>query len=298
MSQAVELIDALNGTFGRHNGYRASPAKGFAAQGRFLPATEEPRVQIPMLNAERKVTVRFSVGGGKPGISDKSPTVRGIGLEIGKGSDSWVLTLISSPVFFANSAAQFRAFLAARIPDPETGAPDPKLVEVFNEANPNTVPHQKYLKSVAPCRCYSSEQYHSGHAYRFDLSGRDIFARILKEPESGRLGLTKEEMETLSDDFLHDRLLEKLCDGPARWSLKMVIANAADNVSDPTVPWGGAHTAVDLGTIQIELPDDRAESTKKVFDPTRMPEGVRAPQDDVFPLRSGAYAESAARRSV
>ncbi|WP_170347436.1 catalase [Ruegeria atlantica] len=298
MSQAVKLIDALNGTFGRHNGYRASHAKGFTAQGRFCPAAEEPRVQIPMLNNECKVVARFSVGGGKPGISDKSPTVRGIGLEIGKGSEAWVLTLISSPVFFANSAAQFRTFLAARIPDPDTGAPDPKLVEAFNEANPNTVPHQQYLKSVAPCRCYSSERYHSGHAYRFDLSGRDIFARILLEPESGRLGLTGEETETLSDDFLHGRFLEKLCDGPARWSLKLVIANVADNVSDPTVPWGGSHTTVDLGTIQVELPDDRAESTKKVFDPTRMPEGVRAPLDDVFPLRGGAYAESAARRSV
>ncbi|WP_226689161.1 catalase [Ruegeria arenilitoris] len=298
MSQAVKLIDALNGTFGRHNGYRVSHAKGFTAQGRFCPAAEEPRVQIPMLNNECKVTARFSVGGGKPGISDKSPTVRGIGLEIGNGSDSWVLTLISNPVFFANSAAQFRAFLAARIPDPDTGAPDPKLVEAFNEANPNTVPHQQYLKSVVPCRCYSSEQYHSGHAYRFDWSGREISARILLEPEGGRLALSKEEMETLSDDFLHDRFLEKLCDGPARWSLKLVIANAADNVSDPTVLWSGTHTMVDLGTIQVELPDDRSESTKKVFDPTRMPEGVRAPLDDVFSLRSGAYAESAARRSV
>ncbi len=92
--------------------------------------------------------------------------------------------------------------------------------------------------------------------------------------------------------------LESWGGGPGLVDARTEIANAADNVSDPTVPWSGTHTMVDLGTIQVELPDDRSESTKKVFDPTRMPEGVRAPLDDVFSLRSGAYAESAARRSV
>lgn len=297
MSQAKKLIDALNGTFGRHDNYRASHAKGFTAQGRFLAAASESEIQIPMLNNECRVTARFSVGGGKPSISDKSPTVRGIGVEITKGSETWTLALVSNPVFFANSALQFREFLAARIPNPLTGAPDSKLVEAFNEVNPNTVPHQQHLKSVAPCRCYSSEQYHSCHAYRFNRNGSEIYARILLDPEGGRLGLSEKERESLSDDFLHTRFLEKLCVAPARWSLKLVIANANDNVSDPTVPWSGENTSVELGTIQIELPDDRVESTRKVFDPSRMPDGVWEPLDDVFLLRSGAYAESVARRS-
>ncbi|AUQ55116.1 catalase [Phaeobacter inhibens] len=297
MSQAIELIDALNGTFGRHSGARASHAKGFSARGRFIPAAVGPETDIPLLAEEQPIVARFSVGGGKPGISDKSPTVRGIGLEIGKGAGAWAMALISNPVFFANSAEQFKAFLAARVADPATGGPDPEKVKAFNEANPNTVPHQSYLKSVAPCRCYSAEQYHSGHAYHFGTGEGVLAARILLEPEGGRHGLTDEEKKDLPDDFLYDRLLRELSNRPARWTLKLVVANDADDISDPTVPWDGVHGELILGTVQIELPDDRAESVAKVFDPSHLPEGVAEPRDNVFALRSPAYAVSVARRS-
>lgn len=120
-SQAESLIDALNATFGHHKGYRASHAKGMRVCGRFLPALSGPGVMVPHLQAEHPVSARFSIGGGKPGISDKSLTVRGVGLRIGAGAGSWTLALISAPVFFANSAEQFRAFLEARRPDPALG---------------------------------------------------------------------------------------------------------------------------------------------------------------------------------
>lgn len=298
MSGAEELIDALNGTFGRHAGYRASHAKGFSVRGRFIPASGGGEAQIPLLQAEQQVVARFSIGGGKPGISDKSPTVRGIGLEIGQGAGKWAMALISNPVFFANSAEQFKAFLAARVADPATGGPDPAKVKAFNDANPNTVPHQSYLKSVAPCQCYSTEQYHSGHAYHIATSEGSVAARILLEPEAGRQGLSDAEMKDLPDDFLYDRLLKVLGNGPVRWTLKLILANEADDITDPTVPWDGAHGELILGTVQIDLPDDRADSAAKVYDPSHLPEGVEEPRDAVFSLRGSAYAVSSARRSA
>ncbi len=297
MTQATALIDALNGTFGRHAGFRASHAKGFAVQGQFIPSTGASSVNIPMLRSEQPVFARFSVGGGKPNMSDKSPSVRGIGLRIGGADEAWSMALISAPVFFANSAEQFKAFLAARVPDPEIGGPNPDKVKAFNAANPNTVPHQEYLKATSPCRCYSAENYHSGHAYRVSTSEGEIAARVFLDPEAGRHGLSEEEKKAASDDFLHAALLQKLADGPARWAVKLVVANASDNLLDPTAPWDGSHKEITLGTLQIELSDESEAGQSRVFDPSHMPAGIQAPQDAVFALRSPAYAVSVARRS-
>lgn len=297
MTEAAQLIDALNTTFGRHKDYRASHAKGIAVAGRFVPALADPAANIPLLHAEQPVVARFSIGGGKPGISDKSPTVRGIGLTIGSGPDLWTLALISAPVFFANSAQQFVDFLAARVPDPKTGAPNPEKVKAFNIANPNTLPHQEYLKSTSPCRCYSTERFHSAHAYRFSVADNLVAARVLLEPATGRVGLTEDERAGLPDDFLGHALQTTLEAGPASWTLKLVIANAGDERSDPTAPWTGENQELSLGTIRIEEIDSREGSLSRVFDPAHLPQMVGAPEDLVFPLRSSACAESKARRS-
>lgn len=297
MTKPAALIDALNGTFGRHRGFRASHAKGLAAKGRFIPAPNAPSADIPLLRSEQPVAARFSVGGGKPNMSDKSPSVRGLGLAIGDRNDGWTMALISAPVFFANSAEQFVEFLAARKPDPEIGGPNPEKVKAFNAANPNTVPHQEYLKATAPCRCYSNENYHSGHAYRFSGVEGELSARILLEPEAGRIGLSDDEKSTHSDDFLFDALLDTLKDGPARWIMKLVVANSGDALNDPTTPWDGAHQEITLGTIEIAQVDDSAAGQERVYDPSNLATGVSAPQDDIFALRSPAYAVSAARRA-
>ncbi|MEM7169015.1 MAG: catalase [Pseudomonadota bacterium] len=297
VTQATDLIDALNGTFGRHAGFRASHAKGFAVTGNFLPDTASNGVEIPLLSLPVDVKARFSVGGGKPGISDKSPTVRGIGLEFASPTEKWSMALISAPVFFANSAEQFREFLAARVPDPEIGGPNPDKVQAFNAANPNTVPHQLHLKNTPPCLSYTTEFYHSGHAYGFTVGGERVDARIMLEPEQGRVGLTEDQMAAFPDNYLQDRLREELLDGPARWTLKLVVANADDNLGDPTEPWTGDNSSIPLGTLEITAEDPTDAGQERVFDPSNMPEGVHAPKDDVFNLRSPAYAVSVGRRA-
>lgn len=293
--QATALIDALNDTFGLHSGARASHAKGINVSGAFTPATDAAAIAIPALQRPQPVHARFSIGGGKPGISDKSSTVRGFGVEIGSGPESWRLALISTPVFFANSAEQFRAFLAARKPDSEIGGPNPEQVKAFNAANPNTIPHQKYLAETPPCRCYSSERYHSGHAYRFGPKA-EVFARLMLEPEAGRLGLSEAEKDAASDNFLVDQLEQTLSAGEARWALKLIHANAEDNTQDPTEPWVGPHEETLLGTIAIRSLSTAGDN--KVFDPSVFPTGISAPNDAVFALRNPAYAESYKRRAA
>ena len=297
MTQATDLIDALNGTFGRHKGFRASHAKGFAVSGTFIPTTTSEGIDILLLKDKQDVKARFSVGGGKPGISDKSPTVRGIGLEIGGSTDFWSLALISAPVFFANSAQQFREFLAARVPDPEIGGPNPEMVQAFNAANPNTVPHQQHLKSTPPCLSYATECYHSGHAYGFELDGKRVWARVALEAEKGRIGLSEEQMAEFPDSYLQDTMLEELSSAPVRWTMQLVLANPGDALGDPTEPWSGPNARVTLGTIEIKDEDPTDAGQSRVFDPSNMVPGIVAPNDDVFHLRSPAYAVSMQRRA-
>lgn len=298
MTQGADLVDALNTTFGKHQGYRASHAKGVAVRGRFIPSAEAVEVRVPLLSTETAVVGRLSVGGGKPGISDKSPTVRGIGISIGDGSEIWTMALVSAPVFFANSAIQFRDFLKARVPDPTLGGPNPETVQAFNAANPNTVPHQAYLKSTPPCRSYSTEAYHSGHAYGLQTTAGKVWARIALEPELGRIGLSDTEMQSHPDTYLQDALRAELKSAPVRWTVKAVIANLTDTLSDPTEPWGGDNRTIALGVIEIDAIDESNAGPTKVYDPSHMPSGVIKPEDNVFDLRSPAYAVSVARRQV
>lgn len=62
-------------------------------------------------------------------------------MAIGDLADTRTKDLISASVFFANLVQQFVEFLAARVPDPETGAADADEEQSFNAVNPNTVLH-------------------------------------------------------------------------------------------------------------------------------------------------------------
>lgn len=108
--------------------------------------------------------------------------------------------------------------------------------------------------------------------------------------------MSEGEQASAPDDFLADSLATALGEKPARWTLKIIVANKHDRTDDPTEPWGGDHREVKLGVIEITgiVPDDPSE----VFDPSQLPAGVHAPQDAVFGLRSAAYAVSYERRQT
>nr|WP_139260324.1 catalase [Duganella sacchari] len=96
------LVDALNGTFGKHAGKRASHAKGFCARGDFIPAAKAAQFAHSPFFAQSKVDalLRFSIGGGNPGVSDKSRSVRGLSMRLTGGGETYDLLLISEPVAF------------------------------------------------------------------------------------------------------------------------------------------------------------------------------------------------------
>jgi catalase len=69
----VELVDALNGVFGKHAGTRSGHAKGFCLTGEFTPAPDAATLsKAPHFAKPVPITARFSMGGGNPQAPDNA----------------------------------------------------------------------------------------------------------------------------------------------------------------------------------------------------------------------------------
>ena len=88
-----------------------------------------------------RATVRFSNGGGDPGIPDYATEGRGMAVKLylddGTRTDMVALSL---PVFFARTPEDFLDFTRARKPDPQTGQPDPERIGAWFAAHPEAGP--------------------------------------------------------------------------------------------------------------------------------------------------------------
>lgn len=301
---AEDAVDALNGVFGRHAKERGSHAKGFCAAGQFVPAAAGKDFSTTALlqGSPMPVTARFSIGGGNPKASDKGRSVRGLGLRFHLPNDEELdLVMISAPVFFASTPAQFVEFLKVRTADPATGKKDPAKIKAFNDANPNVMPHLTYVSSTPPPASYATTPYFSTHAFLFDAAdGTARAARWRVEPVGGFQGLTPEQEESFPDSFLEAELRDRLAKAPAQWDIFLQLAEAGDSLDDPTAVWPDARRKVEIGRVTIDrlIARDAADDcTGFVYDPNNLPDGIAATDDPILAIRSPAYAVSLSRRS-
>src|SRR6476661_6437766 len=62
-----QLVDALNGVFGKHPGDRAAHTKGICLTGLFTPSADAPSLsKAPQFAKGVPIIARFSLGGGNP----------------------------------------------------------------------------------------------------------------------------------------------------------------------------------------------------------------------------------------
>ena len=155
-----QLVDGLEGVFGRHAGMRRSGAKGFCAVGEFVAngngarfttaAGLQPQLRSPAV-------ARFSVGGGNPAAPDNAPSVRGLALSLtGPGGEPHEFVLINTPVFTARTPESFVNFLRVRAPDPATRQMNAPAIAAANAANPDWLPQIAYLRDNAPPASYAT----------------------------------------------------------------------------------------------------------------------------------------------
>lgn len=292
------MIDALNNTFGRHAGMRASHAKGFCTAGYFVPDVDAAKFAASGLFSAASVAavVRFSVGGGNPGVSDKSRTVRGIGLRLTGGDEGWDLVMVSEPVFFAATPDSFVSFLAARVADPTTKKPNPAKVAAHNEKYPDGKLQPALLAAHAAPSSYALTPYFSNNAFVFHgPDGSKTTARIVVEPILGTKFLTEEEENTFPDAFLEHELLSRLAKAAVGFEIYAQLPAADDSLTDPSQQWSG-QSKIRLGTLQIVEMASLDACDGLVFSPMNLPASISPSDDPILASRHAAYGVSLARR--
>ncbi len=292
------MVDALNGTFGKHAGKRASHAKGFCARGDFTPARQAGQfVNSPLFKqAKIDAAIRFSIGGGNPGVSDKSRSVRGLSMRLTGGNETYDLLLISEPVFFAATPASFVSFLEARVPDPATKKPDPAKVAAHNAKYPDGKNQPALLAAHAAPASYAATPYFSTNAFVFEgAGGAKQHARIVVEPATGTQYLTEEEEKTMPDNFLEAELTQRLASKPAEFTLYAQLPAAGDSLIDSSQQWQGAGR-IALGTLRVNVLDGQS-CDGIVFMPVTLPAGITPSADPILAARAPAYAISLGRRT-
>lgn len=298
----AELVDALEGVFGKQAGARRSGAKGVCVEGFFVGTPEGRALSTSAIfsGAEVPVVARFSVGGGNPKASDKGKTVRGLALAMkGPGGEQWQMANISAPVFFVNKPENFVKFLDARRPDPATGRPDPTKVKAFNDSHPDAKPQIDWLAKTPVTASYATVNYWGANAFEFTgARGVKQFGKWVFEPARGQESLTDEQLKSMPDDFLADELRSRVKTKSIAFDFNVQLAKAGDNITDATVPLPADRPVVTAGRLVINKIEAGAGGAceKITFNPLVLPKGVGPSTDPVLMARPGSYAVSLGRR--
>ncbi len=184
---AEQLVDSLNATYGVHPGYRAAHAKGVLCAATFTPSTGAAEFcRADHLAGPVRAHVRFSNGGGDPGVPDGTRDARGMAVKFYRPDGSTTdIVAISLPAFFARTPEDLLAFNAARRPDPETGQPDLARVGAYLGEHPEAMAAVNAAITHPIPASYATLAYHSLHAYGFEApDGTVRYGRYHLVPEA------------------------------------------------------------------------------------------------------------------
>ena len=298
------LVDGLNATYGAHPRSRAAHAKGVLCAATFTATPEASTIsRAAHLSGEPvRAHVRFSNGSGNPGTPDGVRDARGMAVKFylpqGGTTDIVAITL---PVFFVRTPEDLLAFNDARGPDPETGQPDVAKVGAFLGDHPEAVAAVTAAMMHPIPASYTTLTYHALHAFGFVAADDTVrFGRYHWIPEAGEQAIDDEAAADRPPDYLREDLAERLAAGPAVFHLDLQLAADDDPLDDPTAEWPDDRRTVRLGHLEVTgLAFDRErDGDILVFDPTRVPDGIRISEDRILHARPGAYSVSVARRTA
>lgn len=294
-----QFIDTFAKLFGEHKGERKGHAKGFCATGDFKALPDAKNFSaVSWLSGETvAVTARFSMAGGNPNAPENARSPRGLGLQLKTTQGELQhFAMLTTPVFGAKDPENFLGLLQSMIPDPATGKPDVAKIQAFRAAHPDTLPQAEYLAKNSPPWSYATTPYFGIHTFFIkDNSGKEQKVRWQFVPNDGVKGLTEDEIKAPPSNFLQQRLAERLTKGPTQWTMQLVLGEATDTETDPSVSWPTQRKTLDVGLLSITAQGGEA-CTGVNFDPNVVSEGVRPGSDRVLQMRSPAYAISFGKR--
>jgi catalase len=301
--EIVDALEAVNG--GPHPGFRAVHAKGTICSGTFTPTPEAKELSraAHLQGDEVETTIRFSNASGHPRTPDADPIAgRGMAVKFHLPDDQ-ATDIVSVPlvVFFARNPEDFLEMTRARIPDPETGQPDPEKLGAYLAEHPEAgVALQKGIPKLAPTTSFATSDYRALHAFGLvDAEGGMHWGRYTWEPEDGTEYLTDEQRDAAERNYLQEEIRQRLADGIARFTLEFTLANEGDPLEDPTVEWEGDREVIELGELEVIRVIEDAETPEEpiVFDPMRLTDGIEPSADQILAARPKAYDVSIRRRS-
>jgi catalase len=294
---AQDLVDALNGVFGKHAGMRAAHTKGICLTGNFAPSPDAAKLsKAPHFAKLAPVIARFSLGGGNPQAPDNAQdNVRGLAVRFDLGNSANTdLVTISAPMFFVQTPELFVQFLQA------AGSGDKDKLKAFLDAHPESTRQGAWLNAHPVPASYAGVNYWGVHAFTFtNAAGEKQLVKYKWIPEAGELGLAPDQVKAMGPDFYTDELKERLAKGPIVFDLTAILGQTGDPTNDPTLRWNDEDDRAPkpLGKLMIDAIAPDATCGAFSFLPGNLPDGIAGPADDpVFAARSPAYVVSLIRR--
>ncbi len=298
---ARAAVSAMYDAFGKHEG-RVVHVKGAWAQGTFTGTPEGGALcRAPFLRGTPvPAVVRFSNGGGNPTAHDGDRGGRGIAvkLHLADGARTDLLG-ISVPFFTARTPADFVDYVRLARRDPETGQPDFEAIGAFLEAHPETAAALGAAGALPPPASWLATSYNGIHTFRWIApDGTANWVRTRWMPDGGVETLTDEEAQARDPDYLAADLRDRLARGSVSFTLLARLAQPGDELDDPSSPWPEEREAVAAGRLVLERATDSAETPSdiRVFDPTRVCDGIELSGDPILHFRPKVYDVSARGR--
>jgi catalase len=301
VTDLLDVLDKLSG--GIHPGFRPVHARGVMYSGTFNPSpdaaklTRAPHATRP----STPVTVRFSLSAGIPTIADNDPKVsspQGIAVRFHLGDHVHTDIIAHSHNGFpTRNGQEFLEFLrAAAASGP--GAPNPPPILAFLGTHPKA---RAFVEAPKPLPVsFARQPYFAITAFKFTNStGETRFGRFRLRPDpAGTETLTPEQAAKKPADFLAAELSERLAKGPVRFRVLVQLAEAGDEVADPTALWPETRREAEFGTLLItQRVDELApERHRLIFDPVPRVDGIDSAGDPLTELRSEIYLLSGRRR--
>jgi catalase len=198
---------------------------------------------------------------------------------------------VSSPAFLVRDGASFLQLVAARAPEPDTGAPDPARMLAFVEAHPESLPAVQAAMSAGVPASYATLAYNGLHTFFLvDAAGERHPFRWTLAPVGGESFL---EDPPVGLD-LGAELADRVASGAA-FDLVVHLGEPGDPTHDPTAVWPARPTLV---AGRLDLADVVEEASPVIFDPTNVTDGIALPDDDeILQLRRSTYGLSYAVRT-
>jgi catalase len=292
-------IDRIRSAFSPRPGFRTLHAKGRFYSGTFT-ATPEATALCRAAHLDgrpHEVTVRWSNAGGNPDVPDPKPDIRGMAVSF-RLPDGTATDLLgqTSPRFPTDDPAVFVAMTEA--------STRPLTLPLFLARNPTVVPSllaSARAKAISSPVSFAEVTFYPIHAYGWlDADGRRTWVRYTFRATATKAD--RLERTFAGADRLGEEMAARLERGPVVHEVWVQVAGAGHDPHRATSVWSGARELL-AGRIEVTAPVDDLEdgpssSTPKVFDPTRVVDGIELSDDPILRYRPAAYSESVSRRTT